>query len=267
MNKAVTKPLKNPSKLSPKTKPMQKAIFLTVLVSAMLLTQVTLPNVVQNNAINGIKGNGIVVKKERAVSDFHAISVSGGIDIYIIPGQVEKAVVETDENLQEAVTTVVGNGVLKIYCGKSISHSKKMNVYVYVKQLDKITASGGCGVSAETNLNFPALSFDLSGGCDIKLKCTTNELKCSLTGGSDATLSGSAANAVLEATGGSDFKASGLTIKKCKIEVTGGSDADLYVTGELAVVASGSSDVTYSGNPKIISRSVTGASDLNKKQD
>jgi len=173
--------------------------------------------------------------------------------------------VETDENMQESIITIVGDGVLKIYCSKSINIFNKMNVYVYVKELDKVTASGGSDVYAETNLNFPSLSIDMTGGSDLTLKCSTHELKCSLTGGSDATISGSADKADLEATGGSDIKASGLTIGRCKIEVTGGSDAYLNVTGELSVVASGGSDVTYTGNAKVVSKSVTGASDLIRK--
>jgi len=140
-----------------------------------------------------------------------------------------------------------------------------MNVYVNVKELDKVTASGGCDVFAETKINYPSLSFDFSGGCDLKLNCAAKELNCSFTGGSDAQIKGSADKANLEASGGSDIKAAELITGKCKVEATGGSDAYLNVTGELSVEASGSSDVTYSGNPKIIYKSVTGASELIKK--
>lgn len=244
---------------------MKKVFYITCLAFVLALPQISQANIQQHAAFSGIKGNGNIVKKERAVSGFHAISVSGGIDIYIIPGQVEKAVVEADENLHQVIVTKVDDGVLKIYCSKTIYHSKKMTIYVYLKKLDKVTASGGSDVYAETNLNFPALSIEMSGGSDLKLKCTTRRISCSLTGGSDAILSGSADMADLEATGGSDIKAQGLTIGKCKVEATGGSDAYLNVTGELSVVASGSSDVTYTGNPKIVSRSVTGASDLIRK--
>lgn len=245
---------------------MKKAISLLIVAFIIVMPQISQATVSANySASGGIKGNGKIVKQERAVSGFHAISVSGGIDVYIIPGNTEKAVVETDENIQEAIITTVSNGVLKIYCNKSINNSKKLNVYVNVKELDKVTASGGCDVFAETVLNFPFLNFDFSGGCDLKMNCTTKELKCTLTGGSDALIKGSSDKADLEASGGSDIKAAELTIGNCKIEATGGSDAYLHVTGELSVEASGSSDVTYTGNPKIIYKSVTGASDLIRK--
>jgi hypothetical protein len=245
---------------------MKKIFYPAVMAFVMLMPQFSQANLILHHSIfNGIRGNGNVVKKDRAVSGFHAISVNGGIDVYIIPGNTEKAVVETDENIQDAIKTKVSDGILKIYCEKSISNSKKLNVYVNVNKLDKVTASGGSDVYSETNLNFPSLKFDFSGGSDLKLSCTTGTLNCIFTGGSDAEIKGSADNADLEASGGSDIKAADLTISKCKVEVTGGSDAYLHVTGELAVVASGSSNVTYSGNPKIISKSVTGASDLIKK--
>jgi hypothetical protein len=245
---------------------MKKSFPFSMLVFALVTALVSFAFVQQNVSCEVIKGNGKLVKQERAVSDFHAINVSGGIDILIIPGATEKVVVETAGNLQETIITIVEDGELKIYSKKSTNHfSGKRNVYVYVKKLDAVTASGGSDVYAETMLNFPALNIEMSGGSDLKLRCTTQELRCSLTGGSDAVINGSAGKADLEATGGSDFKASGLTIGRCKIEVTGGSDANLNVTGELSVVASGSSDVTYTGNPKIVSKSVTGASDLIRK--
>jgi hypothetical protein len=245
---------------------MKKAISLLIMAFTIVMPQIlqaTVPPIY--SASGGIRGNGKIVKQERSISGFHSINVSGGIDVYIIPGNTEKAVVETDENIQEAIITSVSNGVLKIYCDKSINNSKKLNVYVNVKELDKVTASGGCDVFAETILNFPSINFDFSGGCDLKLNCATKELNCSFTGGSDAQIKGFADMAYLEASGGSDIKAAELTIGKCKVEATGGSDAYLHVTGELSVEASGSSDVTYMGSPKIIHKSVTGASDLIRK--
>jgi hypothetical protein len=257
----------SPSQLNLKTNTiMKKTIYLLILASILVMPQMSQATLSpMYSPSGGIKGNGKIVKQERSVTGFHAIIVSGGIDVYVIPGSTEKAVVETDENIQTAIITNVSNGVLKIYSEKSISNSKKMNVYVHVKELDKVTASGGCDVFAETNLNFPSLSFNFSGGCDLNLNCTTKELKCTLTGGSDAHIKGSADKADLEASGGSDIKAAELMIGKCKVEASGGSDAYLNVTGELSVEASGSSDVTYSGNAKIIYKSVTGASDLIRK--
>jgi hypothetical protein len=245
---------------------MKKTISLLILAFVLVIPELSHANVSQKySESNGIRGNGKIIKTERSVSGFHAIGVSGGIDVYIIPGNIEKAVVETDENIQNAIITSVSNGVLKIYCDKSINNSKKLNVYVNVKELDKVTASGGCDVYAETNLIYSSLTFDFSGGCDLKLNCSTKMLNCILTGGSDAQIKGSAEKADLEASGGSDIKATELKIGKCKIEATGGSDAYLNVTEELSVGASGSSDVTYTGNPKIIYKSVTGASELIKK--
>jgi hypothetical protein len=253
--------------MNPKTNLiMKRYIFIISLVFVLNTPQFSHAIVSQKNSgSDGIRGNGKIVKKERSVSGFHSIGVSGGIDVYIIPGNVEKVVVEADENIQEAIVTLVSNGVLKIYCDKSINNSRKLNVYVNVKELDKVTASGGCDVYAETSLRYPSLAFDFSGGSDLKLNCSTHKLSCSLLGGSDAEIRGSADKANLEAIGGSDIKASELTIGKCKVEVTGGSDVNMRVTGELSVEASGSSNVTYTGSPVIISKSLSGASELIKK--
>jgi len=245
---------------------MKKTINIFILV--LLTITFAMPFAIKaqkHYGFTGERGNGNVVKRERAVSGFHAIDVSGGIDVYIIQDKMEKAVVEADENLHGLIITEVENGVLKIYHNKSIRNSKAMKVHVYVTKLDKIEASGASDVYSESKLILPTLTADMGGGSDIDLNCDISDLKCNLNGGSDAKLKGKVENAELTAVGGSDIKASGLKIKKCTIEVTGGSDAWVNVTDELSVTANGGSDVTYTGAARIVSKHLSGASDLIKK--
>ncbi|HNY06994.1 MAG TPA: head GIN domain-containing protein [Bacteroidales bacterium] len=244
---------------------MNKTFNIFFMAFVVIFTQMLPVSQAQNHFGHiGIKGDGNVVKKERNVSGFHAIKSSGGIDVYIIAGKTEKAVVEADENLHDIIVTEVKNGVLTIYPDKSIHNSKALKVHVYFNDLDKITASGGSDVYTEKDVNFDNLTIDMNGGSDIDLNGSIKNLHCYLNGGSDAKFNGSAGTCDFKASGGCDIKASGFVIKKCSVDVEGGSDARLNVTDELSVVAMGGSDVVYSGTAKIISKKVAGASDLTR---
>jgi len=215
------------------------------------------------NAFNTITGNKIVVTQDRQVSSFHALKVSGGIDVELSQGNVLKLKVEADENLMALIHTEVKDGVLNIYHEGNIQNTKTIKIHLTFQQLDAITASGGCDIESKHKLGFAKLKMDLSGGCDVKLDCRAGSLVCKQSGGCDAEISGEAENGTFSVSGGCDLKASELILKKCTIDASGGSDVSVNVTGELNANATGACDITYYGKPSKVIKSSHGSSDIN----
>jgi len=54
-------------------------------------------------------------KETRKVGEFHGISVSSGIDLYITQKNIQEVRVEADEDDMDDLVTKVENGILKIY--------------------------------------------------------------------------------------------------------------------------------------------------------
>jgi len=212
----------------------------------------------------GVTGDGNVTKESRKVSDFNAIKVSSGIDLYLTQGNTITLEVEADKNIHEIIITEVKDGVLKIYVDKSIRQVKEMNVYLTFKEIDALTASGGSDVETKGTINLDRLKVDCSGGSDSHLDLNVEELKCTASGGSDAYLTGAAKLFYAKSSGGSDLHAMELKTAECEIEVTGGSDASVYATDKLKVHATGGSDVTYRGDA-LVDANMSGSSDLHKK--
>jgi hypothetical protein len=237
-------------------------------IISFLLAILTLPVLSANNPMNTnsiITGNKIVVTQDRQVSSFHALKVSGGIDVELSQGNVLKLLVEADENLIALIRTEVKDGVLNIYHEGNIQNAKSIKIHLTFQQLDAITASGGCDIESQHQLGFAKLKMDLSGGCDIKLNCTAGSLVSKQSGGCDAEISGEAENGTFNVSGGCDLKAAELYLKKCTIDASGGSDVSVNVTGELNAKATGASDITYYGKPLKVLKSANGSSDINGK--
>lgn len=234
---------------------------------ALLIVILALPVLTTANPSNTtlITGNGIVKTQDRQVSSFHAIKVSGGIDVELSQGNELKLQVEADENLIPNIRTEVKDGVLNIYTEGSIRHAQTMKVHLTFKQLDAITASGGCDIESKHKLSFTTLKLDISGGCDIELNCNAENLVCKQSGGCDVELSGEAQKGTFEVSGGCDLKASEFHIKNCEVDASGGSDVSIYAKGELTITATGASDVNYYGKPTKITKSAHGASDINAR--
>lgn len=219
---------------------MQK--ILSVLVLTALITTVS----AQKN-INDANA------QKRNVSGFHAIEVSGGIDLYLSPGDEAVAVSASKDEYRDKIITEVKNGVLKIWIDWKSNiridwSNRKLKAYVSFKNLDGLDASGGSDVIVEGTIKTTKLVMEISGGSDFKGKVESDDLKIHASGGSDVNISGKAAKLIIDASGGSDFSGYDFAADICNVEASGGSDVHVTVNKELTANASGGSDVFYKGS-------------------
>ena len=195
--------------------------------------------------------SAVVDKRNRNVSDFSAIKVSSGIDLYITMGNTEKCVVEASDDIIDKIITEVENGVLKIYFDGKFNWKwrTERKVYVTVKELAILHCSAGSDVESENTIESDELSVKASSGSDVKLSIKTDKFTLDTSSGSDARISGTTKVFNAESSSGSDIRASELKSQICKVSVSSGSDASVYVSEELYARASSGGDVRYYGNP------------------
>jgi ribosomal protein S6E (S10) len=203
--------------------------------------------------------------EKRNVSSYHAIEVSGGIDLYLSQGNEAVAVSATTTEHRDRIMTKVENGVLKIwYEWKSNLRmdwgNRKLKAYVSFQNLDKLNASGGSDVDVEGSIKVNRLDMDISGGSDFSGKVELNELTIDASGGSDVSISGKTDKLTVDVSGGSDFKGYELSADICNVEASGGSDVHITVNKELSASASGGSDVFYKGSGLIRDMKTSGSS-------
>ena len=92
--------------------------------------------------------------QKRNVSGFHAIEVSGGIDLYLSQGEEAVAVSASKEEYRAKIKTEVKDGVLKIWYEWTSNlrmdwTNRKLKAYVSFKNLDRLEGSGGSDISVE----------------------------------------------------------------------------------------------------------------------
>ena len=207
----------------------------------------------------------------RQVESFHAIFVEDGIDVYLTQGNEEAIAVSANkEAYRDNIVTKVMNGVLKIYYKKENNISitwgnRKLRAYISVKNIDALTASGGSDIIVKGTVLFNKLTMNLSSGSDFAGEVKCSELFIAISGGSDITISGTATNLKVHASGGSDFNGYDLQADYAIIEVSGGSDAQVFTTKELFAEATGGSDIDYKGNPVIKHNSSSGGGSITSR--
>lgn len=206
----------------------------------------------------GIAAAGNSYKTEnRNVSNFNAVKVSTGIDLFITMGTTESVKIVADDDIIDELITEVKDGTLKIYMKQSNNWfnwntgNQTRKAYVTVKELQAIDASSGSDVRSENTLKGEDLKVRSSSGSDIEIDVYYKNVWLDTSSGSDAKISGKTKTFEAEASSGSDIKAQELESKICKVSVSSGSDATVNVTDELYAKASSGADVRYYGNPQV----------------
>ena len=188
---------------------------------------------------------------DRHLSGFSAIDAGGSFDVYITQGAAESVKVDAPADITGRIVTEIKGGVLRLSDKRGNWHwgsvfGKKVAVYVTVKNLNAISATGSGDVFFKNGISASILRLDLSGSGDMSGKLTVKTLQSTLSGSGDLHITGSAGSEVIEMSGSGDYHARDVQSVTAAIRISGSGDAYLNVSNKLDASSSGSGDIRYS---------------------
>ena len=189
----------------------------------------------------GIKGDGAIKTEERAVADFTKLVVAGGYQIQWSHGS-PALTISADGNLLPHIRTQISGGTLQIDSRKNLRPSRTIRITISSESIADVQLTG-----ANTFRAGP-----LSGA----------NLKLGSTGASTINVDGSVTKLVASLTGASTLHAKSLQTQTASLSLTGASSADVSVADALHASITGAGTVAYSGNPKSVEKSITGAGSI-----
>jgi hypothetical protein len=226
---------------------------------------------------------------ERKVGNFTAIRVSNAIDLYLTQGETNQIAVSaaTDE-IRDMVQTTVENGTLVIKTVDKMGWKNwnkwgnyKLKVYVSVKDLTALTASGATNVRFVSKITAPKLNIKLSGASDLKGDIETQNMQLNVSGASNykgqltastfiseasgasvVELAGNVNDLSVVVSGASSVKLYNLITKGAIVDASGASSVNIHVTELLKVHATGASSINYKGAAVIKEMNSSGASTI-----
>ena len=126
-----------------------------------------------------VNGYGKVVREERNLSGFKAISVHNAIHLFINQGASEKVTVEADEDIMHHLYTEVSGGVLKIGVKGSVNNTGEMNVYVTLKEINSLETGSAAKAECDGKIETHELRISTGSASSVKmdLKCDKLEIR------------------------------------------------------------------------------------------
>lgn len=210
----------------------------------------------------GVQGNGKVSAETRDLEAFHSIKLAGSYDVYLVQTGSSALKIETDDNLHQYIESYVEDGVLHVSSTRRIGSRRELSLYVNIKELRSIKASGASEIETKGLIRGDKLTLDFSGAVEADLELGYNNIIGDFSGASELDLKGKASTVSIDGSGAMEVNALGLMTRKFKLDVSGAAEAEVYVTEELVVDASGAVEVRYKGNPPVVTRKVSGAASI-----
>jgi len=200
-----------------------------------------------NFSINfgGVKGSRNIQNEKRNLADFKTIEVGGIFEVEVVANKEFSVEVEADDNLLQYIKTEVHNGTLEISTEKRISPKERIRVRISAPNIERLEVSGASKLSLADVKN-DTLRVDASGASKIKVDGETRNLE-------------------VELSGASRLDAENLKAENVNVDGSGASSANVNVSGDLKADLSGASKVTYTGNPRNLEKSTSGASSVKGK--
>ena len=177
-------------------------------------------------------GSGQVTTQQYNFTDFTAISASHGFNVQISQGNTYSIKVTIDDNLQQYVNVCKEGSMLMVELKSGGYQTTQLKAEITMPDLANLQLSGGSVANAQ-NFNVSGnLGFDLSGGSRV-------------------TMSGQASDLTVAGSGGSNINLEDLQANDASVDLSGGSQSIVNISGRLNAELSGGSQLHYKGNPTL----------------
>lgn len=194
----------------------------------------------------GIAGSGVRKTEKRIVADFKGIDVGGAYEVEIVAQKQEQGIeLEGDDNILPLVKTEVKNGTLHVWSDEPFNVKNAVRLKIAAADVQAMNISGACKVNVQ----------------NIK----TDRFELNVSGASDVTMQGETTSLRIDSNGASKVDSEKLTARAANVTTNGAGTTRVYVSEEMTAKASGASKIIYSGDPKVVNKKDSGASEITKK--
>lgn len=211
------------------------------------------------------------------LSGFSSIKIGGPFDVHLVQGDVESVKYMAGADVKNRIVCKVTGSVLKIhsahdnwgtsykswYGEKSVWHNhKKIQVYISAIKLKSIIVSGSGDVVFDNGFKASDLRLQVRGSGELSGKVDVNKLNSKLSGSGRIKLSGKAEILTVRVAGSGHFEAGSLVTANSAAHVSGSGNALVNANDKVSAVVRGSGVVSYTGQPKYVSRSTSGSGEI-----
>ena len=276
---------------------MKKALFLLLIIFSASFTF--------GQKKDKIKGSKIITHTIKEVESFQNIEIEDNVEIFLVKADSASIEIEADDNLHDVVNFSVVANTLRITTLKTVSSSKKFSLRVNYSaelklitvkndaklhalnalQLDSITIKNFDNSASYLNVNSNSFTLilddkseaeinvkaqntivQLSKSAELKALIASPQVKIDMYERAEAKIEGDSDAAKIRLDNNANLTASKFSVKSLDLTVENYAKCEVNATTDIAITASGKTQIELFGEPKIEMKKFTNTTTLYKKE-
>lgn len=202
--------------------------------------------------VNSIVGSGIIITESRPITEFSEVYVQGDYTLHIKQGNRYKLFLKMDDNLLDNTITEIEGDKLQIISNSSVLRSSAKDIYITVKDLNRIKLVGAVDLTNSNVFSVNSLSIISEGICNIDLHVHSNIVSLKLSGSSNVKIIGISNNLDVDMAGYGTLNSLGLFCDNVTLNLSGAVSSKVFSKKYLDVDINGAGQVYYKGTPELI---------------
>lgn len=195
--------------------------------------------------------NALQAQTEYKLGYFDAISVAGNIEVHLIKGEKESAMLETYGIPEDEVNISVNRQTLRLSLLNSVfQRSKKVRITVTYTELRSVRGNAGAMITADHILQGDFLEVRAGSGAQVMLEVDANKLDAGATEGGTLQLRGQVNSQKAQAATGGLYEAFNLISKNTYARSGTGGQMQVTALEVLDAYANLGGSIEYKGEPE-----------------
>jgi len=225
---------------------MKTTLSITTVLISIAIALITL-----SGCQGGIVGNGKVETRDEKVGNFTRLVIAGNFHVFLEQSDKPSLRMEMDENLYDIVKVSEEGSTLRIDTRLNIMQAREKNLYIGIKDLEKMELSGAIKMGSDSVLRLGSLNILVTGAARLDFEIEAKSLRIDLSGASECDFRGKVDELRVQLSGAGDIDARDLIAGNVDIDMSGAGGARVYAKNKLDVSISGVGSVRYRGEPEI----------------
>jgi hypothetical protein len=206
--------------------------------------------------------SGEEIKEKKALTGVTRLQVDGVFNLTISQSDEESIEVEGDEAMVNKLLIDQEGEFLSLKMEENIEDGffddKNLKIYISIKDLKEIDYEGVGNVKTMGLFKVAGLKLVGNGVGNLELELDAQEIDADFDMVGNIKLRGKASRAIFINNGIGNLDASELIVQNIDVNSSGIGNVEVNCVGDLSLVVNGIGKVSYTGNPRVIKKEVSG---------
>lgn len=217
---------------------------------------------------NSDRGSDNRYSEDRELSGVSRLRINGVFNVYLSQSDQESLTIEGSPELAENLKITQEGDLLILELeelNSGIFDKKELRVNLSIADLEEFEFDGVGNIQTTETFMVDQVSIIGEGVGNLKLEFETEQLDADLNLVGKMELRGKAAKASIKNEGIGNIEASGFITQDLDLVSSGIGKVDVHCEGNLSMVVDGIGKVSYSGNPNVIKKEISGIGKIEAK--